>query len=61
MLLSLKSRALAWIAGVTVALAACAMFTVAANAQSKEPIKIGFAMSLTGPLAANGDQDSSVF
>ena len=54
MLLSLKSRALAWIAGVTVALAACAMFTVAANAQSKEPIKIGFAMSLTGPLAANG-------
>ena len=54
MLLSLKSRALAWIAGVTVALAACAMFTVAANAQSKEPIKIGFGMSLTGPLAANG-------
>src|SRR5512145_3332139 len=26
----------------------------AASAQSKEPIKIGFGMSLTGPLAANG-------
>jgi branched-chain amino acid transport system substrate-binding protein len=54
MLLNLKSRTLAWIAGVTVALAACAMFAVTANAQNKEPIKIGFAMSLTGPLAANG-------
>ena len=54
MLHNLKSRTLAWIAGATVAFAACAMFTVAANAQSKEPIKIGFGMSLTGPLAANG-------
>jgi branched-chain amino acid transport system substrate-binding protein len=27
-----------------------------ANAQSKEPIKIGFGMALTGPLAANGKQ-----
>jgi branched-chain amino acid transport system substrate-binding protein len=27
-----------------------------AHAQSKEPIKIGFGMALTGPLAANGKQ-----
>lgn len=27
-----------------------------AHAQSKEPIKIGFSMALTGPLAANGKQ-----
>ena len=27
-----------------------------ANAQSKEPIKIGFSMSLTGPLSPNGKQ-----
>ncbi len=26
------------------------------SAQSGEPIKIGFSMSLTGPLAANGKQ-----
>ena len=51
---NLKSRTLAWVAGATVALAACAMFAVSANAQNKEPIKIGFGMSLTGPLAANG-------
>ncbi len=54
MLHNLKSRTLAWIAGATVALAACAMFAVSANAQNKEPIKIGFGMSLTGPLSANG-------
>ena len=34
--------------------AAVAMSTAAAFAQSGEPIKIGFSMSLTGPLAANG-------
>ena len=54
MLHNLKSRTLAWIAGATVAFAACAMFAISANAQSKEPIKIGFGMALTGPLAANG-------
>jgi len=54
MLHNLKSRTLAWVAGATVALAACAMFAVSANAQNKEPIKIGFGMSLTGPLSANG-------
>jgi branched-chain amino acid transport system substrate-binding protein len=30
--------------------------TVPAAAQSKEPIKVGFSMALTGPLAANGKQ-----
>src|SRR3954465_10222083 len=34
--------------------AAVAMSAAAAFAQSGEPIKIGFSMSLTGPLAANG-------
>jgi branched-chain amino acid transport system substrate-binding protein len=42
------------------ALAAAAAFTFTAaggaKAQSGEPIKIGFAMALTGPLAANGKQ-----
>jgi branched-chain amino acid transport system substrate-binding protein len=49
-----KSRICAWLAGATVAVMACAMFVVTGNAQDKEPIKIGFAMSQTGPLAANG-------
>jgi branched-chain amino acid transport system substrate-binding protein len=30
------------------------MFVVPGHAQTKEPIKIGFGMALTGPLAANG-------
>src|SRR5262244_1263468 len=34
--------------------AAVALTAGAALAQSGEPIKIGFSMSLTGPLAANG-------
>ncbi|MGH7878968.1 MAG: ABC transporter substrate-binding protein, partial [Candidatus Binataceae bacterium] len=37
-------------------LAAGAMFVVSANAQSKEPIKIGFGQSLTGFLSPNGKQ-----
>src|SRR6476620_9638200 len=57
MLQNLKSRTLAWMAGTAVAVvAAGAMFVGAASAQNKEPIKIGFGMSLTGPLAANGKQ-----
>jgi branched-chain amino acid transport system substrate-binding protein len=56
MLHNLKSRTFAWVAGVAVTVAAGAMFVVSANAQSKEPIKIGFSMALTGPLAANGKQ-----
>src|SRR5881227_1609528 len=35
---------------------ALALLPNAASAQSGEPIKIGFGMSLTGPLAANGKQ-----
>jgi branched-chain amino acid transport system substrate-binding protein len=56
MLHKLKSRTLAGIAGTVVAVAACAMFVATATAQNKEPIKIGFSMALTGPLAANGKQ-----
>jgi branched-chain amino acid transport system substrate-binding protein len=54
MLHNLKSRTCAWIVGV--AFAACAMVAGTATAQDKEPIKIGFSMALTGPLAANGKQ-----
>src|SRR5476649_380617 len=56
MLLNFKSRTYAWMAGATVALAAGAMVASTAVAQDKEPIKIGFSMALTGPLAANGKQ-----
>ena len=52
MLHKLKSRALAWVAGANILLAGAMVTT--ANAQNKEPIKIGFGMALTGPLAANG-------
>jgi len=52
MMHQLKLRSLAVFAG---AVALVAM-TVGATAQNKEPIKIGFGMSLTGPLAANGKQ-----
>ncbi|HEX3441155.1 MAG TPA: amino acid ABC transporter substrate-binding protein [Pseudolabrys sp.] len=56
MLQRLKSRTFALLVGAAAALAACATFVVSASAQSKEPIKIGFSMALTGPLAANGKQ-----
>ena len=52
MLNKLKSRTFAGIAGAAIALAAGAMLAVSAFAQTKEPIKIGFSMALTGPLAA---------
>jgi branched-chain amino acid transport system substrate-binding protein len=42
-------------AGLLAAAATVAIAT-GASAQSGEPIKIGFGMSLTGPLAANGKQ-----
>src|SRR6202162_2891750 len=48
-----KSQTWAWLTGA-VALVISAMFAVSGHAQTKEPIKIGFAMSQTGPLAANG-------
>jgi branched-chain amino acid transport system substrate-binding protein len=57
MLRYLKFGAFAWIVGAAVTLLAGAIFLVnSATAQNKEPIKIGFGMALTGPLAANGQQ-----
>jgi branched-chain amino acid transport system substrate-binding protein len=50
MLENLVRRALAAALGAVAAFT----FATAASAQSGEPIKIGFGMSLTGPLAANG-------
>ena len=44
------------IGAVLLALVAAAAMTSGAAAQSGEPIKIGFGMALTGPLAANGKQ-----
>jgi branched-chain amino acid transport system substrate-binding protein len=57
MLRKFTLRKFAWIAGVGLTLAAGASFAInAANAQAKPPIKIGFAMSLTGFLSPNGKQ-----
>jgi branched-chain amino acid transport system substrate-binding protein len=57
MLRHFKSRTYAWIAGAGLALAAGAMFVVSgAQAQDKQPIKIGFGQSLTGFLSPNGKQ-----
>jgi branched-chain amino acid transport system substrate-binding protein len=56
MLQKLRYRACAWVAGTALAVTASVGLTVSASAQSKEPIKIGFSMALTGPLAANGKQ-----
>jgi len=57
MLRSLKSRTFAWLAGVSLTLAAGAVLVMTgAQAQDKQPIKIGFGMALTGPLAPNGKQ-----
>jgi len=53
MLSKFKSRTFALVAGTTLAVGALVM---SANAQDKEPIKVGFSMALTGPLAANGKQ-----
>jgi branched-chain amino acid transport system substrate-binding protein len=53
MLRSLKVKLLAFAAVGAFALAASAG---PASAQSGEPIKIGFSMSLTGPLSPNGKQ-----
>ena len=53
MLRSMKLSLLAFAAAGAFALTALA---APAQAQSGEPIKIGFGMALTGPLAANGKQ-----
>jgi branched-chain amino acid transport system substrate-binding protein len=54
MLQSAKFKLLAFTAVGAFALAA--PFATPAKAQSKEPIKIGFGMALTGPLSPNGKQ-----
>jgi branched-chain amino acid transport system substrate-binding protein len=52
-----KVKSFATLAGAAVAvIAAGAWLAGPAAAQTKDPIKIGFGMSLTGPLAANGKQ-----
>src|SRR6185312_15305923 len=57
MIRTLKSRTFAWLAGVSLTLAAGAVFVMSgAQAQNKEPIKIGFSMALNGPLGPNGQQ-----
>ena len=54
-MLRLRMTRARFAAGV-VAATALALLPNIASSQSKEPIKIGFGMSLTGPLAANGTQ-----
>ena len=54
MLQRLKPSLLSFTAAV--ALAALSVASAQAQAPSGEPIKIGFSMALTGPLAANGKQ-----
>ena len=57
MIRTLKFRTYAWLAGVSLTLAAGAVFVMTgAQAQTKEPIKIGFSMALNGPLGPNGQQ-----
>jgi branched-chain amino acid transport system substrate-binding protein len=43
-------------AAIGAVLVAAGLFASPAGAQSDQPIKIGFSMALTGPLAANGKQ-----
>jgi branched-chain amino acid transport system substrate-binding protein len=47
-------RAFAWLAAALVAAAAAVLAQAPTRAQQGEPIKIGFGMALTGPLAPNG-------
>ena len=54
MLHYLKSRLIACLGGVALAIAASAMLVAPAAAQDKKPLKIGFSMALTGPLAGAG-------
>src|ERR1700740_1706585 len=48
---NMSGRLRHWLAG---AFAAVALALAATGAQAADPIKIGFGMALTGPLAANG-------
>jgi branched-chain amino acid transport system substrate-binding protein len=57
MLRHLKSGTIAWIVGLAVTVLAGTTFIVtSASAQEKKPIKIGFALSLSGFLSPNGKQ-----
>ncbi len=57
MLRKLKLRSFAWLAGVGLTVAVGTAFVAnSATAADKPPIKIGFAMSLTGFLGPNGKQ-----
>jgi len=47
-------RVCAGLVAALFAMTASVMLVTAASAQSKDPIRIGFGMALTGPLAANG-------
>ena len=52
----LRRRGIAGGVGMALIAAALAAQPAAVSAQSGEPIKIGFSMALTGPLAPNGKQ-----
>ncbi len=49
-------RGVTGVIGAAMVAAGFAAATAPASAQSGEPIKIGFSMALTGPLAPNGKQ-----
>src|ERR1700730_9563662 len=49
----LIDRAFPWLAAGLVAAAACVLIPAGGSAQSGDPIKIGYAVSLNGPLAPN--------
>jgi branched-chain amino acid transport system substrate-binding protein len=53
---TLQHRSIAWLAGAALTVTASLAMTAMAAAQAKNPIKIGFGMSLTGPLSPNGKQ-----
>jgi branched-chain amino acid transport system substrate-binding protein len=50
----MKCRTMAWCGGLALSLAASLALPTSASAQSKQPIKIGFGMAMTGPLGPNG-------
>jgi branched-chain amino acid transport system substrate-binding protein len=56
MLRFLKDRVVLGLAAAALAVGATGVTPTHAQAPAGEPIKIGFAMALTGPLAANGKQ-----
>ena len=51
-----KARKGRWLFKGALAAAASVMAITGVLAEEKEPIKIGFSMALTGPLAPNGKQ-----